>query len=688
MTLTTGADEIVADGETEVLITAGVRDRTNAPISNATVTFDASFGTLLETEATTDTDGVAQVRLKAPSRTGLARITAATGGYIRAVDLQFVAGAPVDAKSAITVQPSSIPADGVSTATVTVTLADVNGNPVADGTAVSLFASLGSIVANEAETASGRAVFEIVASANQGLATLSLQDFPEITSTSVRFGSPGSGLPSGIRVESISAPMIQVTGVGESDNTNVTVRLVDESGSPVPDPAYRNLKVSFLARPAGGEILSGWSGRTVFVSSPTEIMLATKDGEANFNLQAGTLPGAVELKLEVLDEGETPLVPSIATLVPQISIASGPPHTIALSAPSQDAIVDLNPSGDPPLGQAPGFYSRRAGLIVTDRYGNAVPDGTLINLGIVDSVIAAGTAGATAANDDTFIHGDPGVNLLQDYILRNGVRRYIEPNDRLVIFNVPADDKSRFVSGDIQPTTMTVSKPFQNTAPSAAGELPFIEAPAYAVGASLLGASVYGINETIDAQGQSLFTASKGTATTRDGLAQIRLVYPANANTIRIGKLLYPSGSYPAMPAPLSYDPRYDQAAPMSARIIFVATANDDRATLVDEGSLIFSSITPWELTASPTTISGDTTIELTLKDGGSGVALPLVPIRATVVNTTGNPVASVEQCVTDLEGKASVTIDVVNAPTPDDAATIVFTTEEASVSVALKIPK
>jgi hypothetical protein len=40
------------------------------------------------------------------------------------------------------------------------------------------------------------------------------------------------------------------------------------------------------------------------------------------------------------------------------------------------------------------------------------------------------------------------------------------------------------------------------------------------------------------------------------------------------------------------------------------------------------------------------------------------------------------------LEGKASVTIDVVNAPTPDDAATIVFTTEEASVSVALKIPK
>lgn len=71
---------------------------------------------------------------------------------------------------------------------------------------------------------------------------------------------------------------------------------------------------------------------------------------------------------------------------------------MTLSAPTLNAVVDLNTGGDAGIPLTPGFYSRRAGLIVTDRYGNAVPDGTVLNLGVLDSVLSAGTTGSTTAS--------------------------------------------------------------------------------------------------------------------------------------------------------------------------------------------------------------------------------------------------------------------------------------------------
>ena len=117
--------------------------------------------------------------------------------------------------SIIVVQPSAIPANGTATAEVTVTLADDDGNPVADGTSVSLYTSLGTITSvNPAETASGRAVFTIRAPLSTGSATISLWDYPEITSATLAFGTVTSGEPASILIESVSNTEIAVTGVG------------------------------------------------------------------------------------------------------------------------------------------------------------------------------------------------------------------------------------------------------------------------------------------------------------------------------------------------------------------------------------------------------------------------------------------------------------------------------------------
>ena len=105
-----------------------------------------------------------------------------------------------------------------------------------------------------------------------------------------------------------------------------------------------------------------------------EIEIDASSGSGTFNLRSGVLPGVVEIRLQVYENGSaytTSLSTEVVIVTPQISIASGPPHTMVLSAPSLDAIVDLNTGGDAGIPLTPGFYSRRAGLIVTDRYGNA-----------------------------------------------------------------------------------------------------------------------------------------------------------------------------------------------------------------------------------------------------------------------------------------------------------------------------
>jgi hypothetical protein len=177
-----------------------------------------------------------------------------------------------------------------------------------------------------------------------------------------------------------------------------------------------------------------------------------------------------------------------------------------------------------------GTYRREGGLLVTDRYGNPVADGTVINLGVIDSVLLSNRApqinygfgssiidgnASTTANSAVFT--DQSNSLFQSAVItRNNTNRFIEAQDRVLIFNAQAEDKNRFVAAlPNQASSVTVNKNYLNTETG-------LE---YLIGASLLGMQVAGV----DPAKEGLVS---GQAVTQDGAASFYLTYPANQDTI------------------------------------------------------------------------------------------------------------------------------------------------------------
>lgn len=572
--LTLGGESVVADGATGVAIRAEVLDVDSNPVVGEIVSFSSSVGSLSAATDTTDDDGLAQVTLTPGVSPALALVSVNISGFSDSVSLPFVAGPPSAASSVITGSPSSVPADGASTSEVTVLLVDANSNLVADGTSVTLQASAGSITtATTTTTSSGRANFTLQASSISETATLSITQYPGIAG-SVVFGATGTGTATSVST-TIEQNFLSIAGVGGVDNTSITISVTDDSGALVSDPANDNIRISFLTNPGGGEFISVGGASNI-----TTIDARTEDGSVTFNLQAGNLPGAVELQILVDSTGVFGS-PEVTSLIPQISIASGPPETIVLSTPITNSIENIGF----------GAYRRSGTLIVTDRFGNAVPDGTAINLGIIDSVIVDSNSGqltGTSLTDlaPTFSDGSVIAAFNSASIVRNSSNRFVELGDRVLVTDViDAVDKSRFIDSAINLTDVGVQSAFDGSETGLD----------YVIGAALLGAEISGI----DSGG----TLTSGSVLTENGLANIRVTYPANINTIRIGCF--------EVQDDLRYSPND------SARVFMVASATSGSATLVDEGTLCFAPISGFTLTSNKDTIDSTDSVTLRLRDGG-----------------------------------------------------------------------
>lgn len=339
----------------------------------------------------------------------------------------------------------------------------------------------------------------------------------------------------------------------------------------------------------------------------------------------------------------------------------GFPHTIVLSTPMSDSVVNLGL----------GLYQRRGALIVTDKFGNPVVDGTEIDLGIIDSVIVEGTTGAFVAGGTNFTDVAPRLSdgTLSDFSnawINRNIIRLIEEGDWLMVTGLlsNASDKVRNVTRTgINSTILPVLSPsFVGTN----------SGQTYVVGASLSGVYIEGLLANAAAT-----TWTRDKATTKDGRTEIRVTYPANSNTIHLG-----CGGLPPL------DTRFSPLN--SARVFTIATAGGGNATLVDEGSLCFASIAGWKLSTLTPEITGTTTLELVLRDGGDRIYLPLVNIGAVTKITTDTGTAlniTVTTGATNINGSYASTITVVSGGDPGDAATITYIAGDASVDVKLTIP-
>lgn len=476
--------------------------------------------------------------------------------------------------------------------------------------------------------------------------------------------------PAGIAVN-VAEKALLVAGVGGSDSSSVTLRLLQNNGDPAQDAAegVDNLQVSFISQPGGGEYLTGQNAANEVVQSDNGIRINSRNGTAVLTLNAGTLPGVVELQAEALDNNGNSYSPAVITTVSAVSIASGPAHSIAVSYPTQDAITDLGN----------GIYRRIGGLLVTDRYGNKVSDGTVVNLGVLDSVILSNTApvinygfassiaGNTAATTaDTGVLSDAANSLFSSaYITRNNSQRFIEQSDRVLILNAQAADKSRFVAAKPQQVSeLSVNLPYTNSAT----ELSYI------VGASLLGAQVSGV----DPDKTELVS---GQAVTVDGNATFYLTYPANRHTILTGCI-----------DPL-IDTRHQPAG--SAQVWLVAGVSNSGATTVNNQAC-FSAMRELKLLnlSGNSNLSESANVLLQALDA-TDIELPFLNINATVnySKNDGGLNVAVANCQsradkrTNLQGQCNLPVLISGGASGDSAELSLSIGQDTPLQISIKIP-
>lgn len=480
---------------------------------------------------------------------------------------------------------------------------------------------------------------------------------------------PERPVPASISIAA-SERAIYVAGVGQMESSTITVRLLTSTGGAAQDaPAgINNVRVSFVTQPNGGELLLGTQASGQLVQNTKTLDVATSNGVATLTLNSGQLPGVVELTAEALDNTGASYSPAIQTTASILSIASGPAHSIVFSYPIEAGIQNMGN----------GTYRREGGLLVTDRYGNPVADGTVINLGVIDSVLLSNRApqinygfgssiidgnASTTANSTVFT--DQSNSLFQSAVItRNNTNRFIEAQDRVLIFNAQAEDKSRFVAAlPNQANSVTVNKNYLNTETK-------LE---YLIGASLLGMQVAGV----DPAKEGLVS---GQAVTQDGAASFYLTYPANQDTILTSCIS--SG----------LDTRHSPQG--SAQVFVVAEASGSSATTIDDRAC-FTYIGPAVISSGITSISGDTILSLEIQDQGS-VRLPFLSFEAGIsygATNGGNLQVDVGDCLataslrTDLYGQCELQISTSGGISGDTATVTLGVSGGTPLAISVTVP-
>jgi hypothetical protein len=535
-------------------------------------------------------------------------------------------------------------------------------------------------------------------------------------STTVSFATSNTGDPASIRF-AVSSSRISVTGVGQADTASVTITVLDASGNVIresgyPTPRGNNLRVKFITSPNGGETIAGNNigGTLQTAGYGGFIDVATQGGVAVVNLRAGTLPGIVELSVSALSFAGTSLgnAADISTtaVAPPVSIASGSATTIVFSAPITGAIENLGN----------GNYRRKGKVDVTDRYGNSVPDGTVVNFTLLDTAIVHDNTGTATANAQTLdrsgtslitrtcsaqptagseasgcttkgnlavvpatapVGGAADFNNTQR-VFRNGVLRPLGANDRILIRNAVDADKIQTISAVNSATEVTVFNQFAHSL--ASGE--------FWAGASLSGAQIFGA----DPSGN----LTVGTGVTTNGVAELRVTYPATVDTILTGCYGYP---YSAGNGSAAYSDRDKRDSVPQSRQVVVAASSGTTATAVTQGTFCFSAIAGGTITPDVSSValpkSTAATIGLTIRDGGDKIPLPYDGFTCYVSSTTiaAGSLFSVTvtpntnsdgDIATDVNGNASVTIlrDSGNA-NANDSVTVTCATDAGGGQIA-----
>lgn len=222
---------ITADGSSTAAVTLLVLDEHNNQVNTSVpVTITASSGTLNgggTTYTETTNDGRVQVLLTSSLQAGTANISATALGLNTATSVNYVPGPP----TFVTLNASSIAisADGVSTAVLTATVRDINGNPIDTPVGVTFTAGSGTFLPNnQGTTLNGVITRTLRSSTTLGVVS--------VTATAAGIGNPATG-----NIEFVVGPpsLVVVSSTPASPVTagvpiSLTLTVYDSVGHVVP----------------------------------------------------------------------------------------------------------------------------------------------------------------------------------------------------------------------------------------------------------------------------------------------------------------------------------------------------------------------------------------------------------------------------------------------------------------------
>ena len=214
--------------EGDSIITATVKDAAGSPVPDGTpVTFSTTFGTLFSSYETT-LDGIAITTLTSPDFAGSATVTATCGSVISTVVVTCEVTSGVVSTIALQAAPTTV-TDVTGSSTITATVKDANGNPVADGTPVTFSTTFGTLFSSYETTLDGIVTTELTFSAGDSSSTVTA------TSGSVSALVAVNYLATSGVVSTITLQASPETVAAADDTSTIVATVEDAGGNPVPD---------------------------------------------------------------------------------------------------------------------------------------------------------------------------------------------------------------------------------------------------------------------------------------------------------------------------------------------------------------------------------------------------------------------------------------------------------------------
>ncbi|MCS2164212.1 Ig-like domain-containing protein [Scandinavium manionii] len=228
--LTTTADNAVANGSAANQVQATVVDEHDNPVPGVTARFSATNGATIDAQGTTDASGHVSASLTSQTA-GVSTVTATLNGGNQTVDVTFMADSSTATVHAdnLTVITDNALANGLAANQVQVMVTDANGNPVA-GENVDFTASNGATVASSGTTGEDGSLIVSITSLKAVKSTIQVTVNTTTLTTEVTFKADASTAQ--IADGQLSIVNSNATANG-SDANSVRVQVTDKNGNSV-----------------------------------------------------------------------------------------------------------------------------------------------------------------------------------------------------------------------------------------------------------------------------------------------------------------------------------------------------------------------------------------------------------------------------------------------------------------------